>query len=105
MHLNFVHLQSHELANDILEGFFKNCKLTDWLAAFPFLELYACNFPLGSICLEFWFECLAYHPGGDVGILNVAEITKIYEIKIDITQKSLECQDELTSNRQLSKKS
>ena len=61
-------------------------KLTDRFACLPFLELYASNFPFGSICLEFWFESLTYDPGGNVGILDVAEIMKINEI-ITISRK------------------
>ena len=57
-----------------------NVKLTDRFACLPFLELYAGNFPFGSISLEFWFEGLAYDPGGNVGILDVAEIIKINDI-------------------------
>ena len=57
-----------------------NVKLTDRFACLPFLELYASNFPFGSICLEFWFEGLTYDPGGNVGILDIAEIMKINEI-------------------------
>ena len=63
-----------------------NVKLTNWFACLPFLELYASNFPFGSICLEFWFEGLTYDPGGNVGILDVAEIMKINEI-ITISRK------------------
>ena len=67
---------------------FLELKLTNRLATFPFLELYTCDFPLGSICLKFWFECFSYDPGGDVGILDVAGITKKFTKLKSISRKN-----------------